>query len=136
MSIRHHRKAATFARKSTELAAAVPVVVAHRVVRMALAGPAPSARDRHEFARMGAEKAAAFSEAWLAMWGQSLRIQQEINAAMWRSWWSSWPSVRSWTAMPKVDAPWAMLRLLSEGMAPVHRRATANARRLARVRVR
>jgi hypothetical protein len=43
-------------RKSGELAAAATQVVAHRVTRMVLAGPNPSARDRNEFKRMVGEK--------------------------------------------------------------------------------
>jgi hypothetical protein len=136
MSARRSRKAATLARQSAELAVAVPVVVAHRVARMARAGSPPNARDRREFTRMGTEKLMAFNESWMAMWAQSMRIQQEISVAMWRAWWSAWTNPRSRSVLPNVDPPWAALRLISKGMAPVHRRATANARRLGRTRIR
>ena len=135
MSARRNRKALTLARKSAELGLAVPVVVAHRVARMARAGSPPNARDRREFTRMGTEKLMAFNESWMAMWAQSMRIQQEISVAMWRSWWSVWTHPRSSRALPWVDAPWAALRMMAEGTAPIHRRATANARRLGRVRL-
>ena len=100
------------------------------------AGSPPSARDRREFAQMGTEKVMAFNESWTAMWAQSMRIQQEINVACWRSWWSIWTDPRLRNALPKVDAPWAALRVMAKGMAPVHRRATANARRLGRAKIR
>jgi hypothetical protein len=135
MTSRHNRKAATLGWKSAELGLAVPLVVAHRVARMARAGSSPNARDRREFTRMGTEKVMAFNESWMAMWAQAMRIQQEIGVAVWRSWWSTWTSPRSARALPGVDAPWAALRMMSEGMAPIHRRATANARRLGRVRI-
>ena len=136
MSARRNRKALTLARKSAELAVAVPVVVAHRVARMARAGSPPNARDRREFTRMGTEKLMAFNESWMAMWAQSMRIQQEISVAMWRSWWSVWTNPRLQNALPEVHAPWAALRVMAKGMAPVHRRTTANARRLGRTRIR
>jgi len=85
------RKAKSITTRAAELAVAAPQVVAHRVARMAVAGPALSERDRKEFKLMVAEKQAALTQA----------IQ----------------------AMAKV-------------MAPVHRKAVANAKRLARTRLR
>ena len=38
--------------KVADIAVAAPQVIAHRVTRMALAGPVPDARDRKEFATM------------------------------------------------------------------------------------
>ena len=48
--------------QATELAFAVPQVIAHRVARMMLAGPNPSTTDRREFHLMNSEKLAAFNE--------------------------------------------------------------------------
>jgi hypothetical protein len=48
--------------KATELALTAPQVIAHRVIRMGMASAVPSPRDRREFQRIGAEKAAAFIE--------------------------------------------------------------------------
>ena len=61
------RKATRLSTQASELMVAAPQVVAHRLGRMALAGPKPSAKDQREFHRMGAEKLAAFGEAWQAM---------------------------------------------------------------------
>ena len=72
---------------------------------MWLAGPSPSRRDRDEFLRMWTEKPAAFFQAWSAMMLEMYRA----NFAM---------AMRVWGA----------------GLAPLHRRAAANARRLRRVR--
>lgn len=85
---------------------AVPQVIAHRTARMLAAGANPSARDRLEFQRMGIEKAFAFWESMHAMW------------------WSAWL------------APWSAAKMMEKGIAPVHRRATANARRLRKIRKR
>jgi hypothetical protein len=129
MSIRRNRKAADLGVQVAELLLAAPFVAAHRLSRLALAGRTPSRRDRREFALMGAEKAAAFCESWNAMLSHSLRIQQEIAAAMWRSYWLTWLNAGTrW--MPPIDLPHIALRVMSKGMAPVHRRAVANARRL------
>jgi hypothetical protein len=70
------RRPQLLAVKAAELAFAVPQVVAHRVARMAIAGPKPSARDRKEFARMVAEQNAAFGESFNAMAAQAVRADQ------------------------------------------------------------
>ena len=81
---------------------------------------------------MGAEKVAAFYESWNAMVGQTIQIQQDMAASIWRSFWLSWLNAASPVVLPKIDLPHAALRVLSKGMGPVHRRAVANAKRLSR----
>ena len=61
-----------------ELAVAVPQVVAHRVTRMALASPTPSARDQLEFKRMSDEKMDAFQESWMSMGMHAVMAQQRL----------------------------------------------------------
>ena len=132
MSTRRNRKTKSFALQAAELAVAVPQVVAHRVTRMAISGASPSARDRKEFHRMGTEKFAAFNESWNAMAVQAFRANQQLALAFMRSLWYPWagrrPSVRA-TSMRLNNAA---LGILGKGMAPVHRRAVANAKRLGR----
>lgn len=122
--------------KSAELAFAVPQVVAHRVTRMALAGPAVSARDRKEFQRMGAEKAAAFGESWQAMTLQAMRANQALALSFARSFWSASPRGMLDSGRAVAQLQGAALGVLGKGMAPVHRKAVANAKRLARTRLR
>lgn len=128
MPSRRTRSTATLARKSTELAFAAPQVVAHRVTRILAAGPHPSARDRREFQRMGSEKLSAFGEAWSAMTLQAMRAHQAFATALFRAWWSPWALAAPWQAATALQG--AMLGVLNKGIAPVHRKATANARRL------
>jgi hypothetical protein len=107
------------ARQATELAFAVPQVMAHRLTRLALAGPHPNARDRREFHAMGQEKIHAFWQSWFAMgWAMVEATQQ------------AWLAVLQGARVPMLDTQ----RILSQGLGPVHRRATANARRLSRPR--
>ena len=125
----------SLATRTAELAFAAPQVVAHRVARMALAGPTLSERDRAEFRLMGAEKTAAFAASWNAMALQAFRAQQALWLSFARSLWSLWLGGR---ALPKL-APQlhnAVLGVLNQGIGPVHRTATAKARRLTRARVR
>lgn len=132
-------KQVKFSRRSVELAGAVPQVIAHRVGRMMSAGPIPNARDQQEFYRMGAEKVAAFGESWLAMGAQTVAAQQKF--AMWwmQTWWKV--ALGGWTNPPSLNHLSSganqrffdsMLDVAARGMAPVHRRAVANARRLRR----
>ena len=107
------------ARQATELAVAVPQVVTHRLARMALAGAMPNARDRREFHAMGQEKVLAFWQSWFAMgWAMVEATQQ------------AWIAVLQGARAPMLDTH----RILSRGLGPVHKRATANARRLSRLR--
>jgi hypothetical protein len=78
LSGRQGRKSLSLLAKSAELAIAAPQVIAHRVTRMAIAGPTLSARDRKEFQLMVAEKMAGFGEAWSAMVLQTIRANQTV----------------------------------------------------------
>jgi hypothetical protein len=128
----HHRfsHSPRVAIKSIELAFAVPQVVAHRLARMALAGPVPSLRDQQEFMLMGTEKVAAFCESWTAMCAAAV----QANAALFLT------PVLSWSALPAAlgarmspaRAHRTALKILGSGVAPLHRRAGANAKRLQR----
>ncbi len=115
------RSNATLYRKSAELAIAAPQVVAHRLARMAMAGPQPSARDRREFQAMGQEKLLAFWQSWFAM-----------GWAVTRAWQEGWLALLRGAQVPAWDGA----HVLAQGLAPVHRKARANARRLARVSLR
>jgi hypothetical protein len=112
MASRRRRSSPRAARQAVDLAFSVPQVVAHRLARMAVATPVPSARDRREFLLMGAEKWAAFHEAWSA-------VLLETTLASWRFWLAAWARARRTFAA-----------LLARGNTPYHRRAVANARRL------
>ena len=120
---RRRRSSSTLAAQSAALAVAVPQVVAHRLTRLALAGPKPSARDRREFHRMGAEKITAFQESWYAMAAESWRIQMQVAQSFWFPWLAA-GRARAWPAQRAARA------ILGRGLAPVRRRAVANARRL------
>ena len=136
MASRRKRKPQSLVAKAAELAFAVPQVVAHRVTRMAIAGPSVSERDRKEFQRMGTEKTAAFFESWNAMTMQALYANQALAASFFRSFWSPSLKGRPSTSAVAAQLHSAALGVLGKGMAPVHRKATANAKRLARTKLR
>lgn len=126
------RKTHSRARKVTELGIAVPQVVGHRLARLAAAGPSPSARDRREFQRMGAEKFTAFSQSWLAVSMAMWQANLALGASMLRT--MGMPGLQHSPAQLGWQWQSAMTGALDKGIAPIHRTATANARRLARVR--
>ena len=115
---------------------AVPQVVAHRLTRMAMAGSTLSARDRKEFDLMLAEKNAAFTQAWQAMAMQSMRANQALAASLFSSAWSSALRGKMPTLSAAAQLQNAALGILNKGLAPVHRKAVANAKRLARTNLR
>ena len=128
------RRKGSLARHTAAIAWTAPQVVAHRLARMALAGPVLSARDRREFSRMGAEKVTAFYESWNAMYAQGWRIQQEMWSASLRAMWLPWQARTISPARQLLALQGATSRILEKGMVPVRKRTVANARRLRRTR--
>jgi hypothetical protein len=112
--------------KGVELSLAVPQVIAMRTARMLAAGVNPSARDRREFERMGTEKALAFWESVNAMGLEMAKAQQQYALSAMRHWWAPWFS--PWSAAASAT------KILEKGFGPVHKRASANARRLRKAR--
>ena len=136
MANRRSRAKSSLSQQAAELALAVPQVVAHRLTRIALAGPRPSPRDRKEFARMVAEKNEAFGEAWQAMALHGVRAQQALGASLLASFFAVGRGRRPSPARSVAQLHQATLGVLGKGLAPVHRKAVANARRLARTKLR
>jgi hypothetical protein len=134
LSIRRRRRSKTLAVQAAELAFAVPQVVAHRATRIAMAGASPSARDRREFRRMGTEKVAAITESWNAMAMQAFLANQQLALSYMQSLWFPWLGPKPSAKSASRQMTKAALGILGEGMAPIHRRAVANAKRLGRAR--
>ena len=105
--MRRRRRAKSLAVQLFELGVAAPQVIAHRMAR---------AHDHAELQRMAIEKLAAASEAWTAMAAQALLESQKLAR----------------TGLPSKRANAAALRILAKGVAPIRRRAVANAKRLRR----
>lgn len=133
MAKRYNRSTRT-AKQAVELALAVPQVVAHRTLRMAQAGTRPSARDQHEFWTMGFEKVVAFNQSWFAMCAEAARIQQQMALAATQAFWFPWLKANPILGSTTAQLRRAALDIAAKGVAPIHRRAVANARRLGRVR--
>ncbi len=136
MPARNRRSPASLAVKAAQLSAAVPQVVAHRVTRMALAGATLSPRDQKEFALMVAEKQAAFTEAFTDMALEAMRAHHSITTSWLKS--VGPGAVVGWQAPTAIGVQIqdAMVGVLEKGMAPIHRKAVANAKRLARTKLR
>ena len=132
MSIRRPRKSKSLAVQAVELGVAVPQVIAHRVARMALAGASPSARDREEFDLMRTEKIIALGEAWNAMAMQAYLENQKLALSFMQSVWFPLARPRPSAKSASRQRRNAALRIFGQGMAPIHRRAVANAKRLGR----
>jgi hypothetical protein len=128
--------------KAWEMWLAVPQVIAMRTARFATAGVFPAARDRDEFRLMGQEKVAAFTESASAIVAQYYRMNQELALSGMRQWWGIW--TRPWFVLgafaPRKPAgpplllpsPAALARVVEKGLAPIHKRATRNVKRLAK----
>jgi hypothetical protein len=83
---------------------------------------------------MGFEKIAAVNESWTAMATQAFVENQKLAMTLMQSLWFPWirpaPTVNSVSKQLSKAA----VNILGTGMAPVHRRAVANAKRLGRRR--
>jgi hypothetical protein len=133
MSSRRSRKSRALAMQGIELGFAVPQVIAHRLLRIAAAGSAPSVRDREEFYLMGAEKMVTFFESWNAMLLELFRANLELSLSSTRSFWLAWSGVTPSSRAASRHFQRIALGVLHQGVAPIHRRAVANAKRLRRV---
>jgi hypothetical protein len=133
MPYRRNTRAIRLGAQAIELAFASPQVVMHRLTRVALAGASPSLSDQQEFHRMGAEKVAAFHESWHAMLGELFRMNLALWSSPWR-WAATSTSGLHALRLASRHAERTTLAVLGAGIAPVHRRAVANARRLRRPR--
>lgn len=82
---------------------------------------------------MGAEKIAAFYESWTAVSAEILRANLQLWLSPARLFWLSFPAgKRSSSAAARLQR--TAIAVLGEGVAPFHRRAVANAKRLSRGR--
>ena len=133
---RQRAKTSALAVQAAELALAAPQVIAHRLSRVALAGPRLSERDRKEFELMVAEKNAAFSEAWQAMATHGARANQALAASFFKSFIGVAHGKRPSPARSAAQLHHAALGILGKGLAPLHRKAVANAKRLGRTKLR
>jgi hypothetical protein len=142
--------------KTLEMSTAAAQVIALRTGRMAAHGANPNAEDRREMVRMGAEKVDAFSRAGQAlatgtlplmagMAGQAMRSGMDVfQAATQLAASRGLPqAMRSQVELTQAlmrSAPGttqganAGARLAHRALAPVHAKATANAKRLSRKR--
>jgi len=140
------------ATKTLEMMLASAQVIAHRTGRMALAGPAPNARDRREFALMGQEKIEAGAQSAQAMAAHMMSMSQPWgglafrhllrNSAAFMSLASSrTPSqlisrqaalarALGQSAVRMADVSKDATKLAHRGLKPIHAKATANAKRL------
>ncbi len=140
--------------RTAEMLVASAQVIGHRTARMARAGPSPNARDRREFTRMGTEKIAAASESALAMGKHLATMNSQASVRAWQDWAAAstaWAALATSLTLPQAlerqaalvghlartaqsaaRASQAAAHLGRRGLAPVHARATANARRLGR----
>lgn len=140
------------AAKTMEMMLASAQVIGHRTGRMALAGPAPNARDRREFTVMGLEKIEASTQSARAMAAHMMTMNQAWGALAFRHLLqnaSAFMSLAGSRTPDELIARQAALaraleqsaigiaevsknatKLAHRGLKPIHARATANARRL------
>jgi hypothetical protein len=144
------------ATKTLEMTLASAQVIGHRTGRMARAGPAPNARDRHEFALMGQEKIEAGAQSARAMAAHMMSLRPPSGALafgpMFRTAAALMALASSRTpsqliarqaafacavgqsAISMADVSKSAIKLAHRGLNPIHAKATANAKRLGKRR--
>ena len=142
------------ATKTLETMLASAQVIGYRTGRMALAGAAPSARDQREFALMGQEKFEAGAQSAQAMVEHMMTMSQPWGALAFRHLLrnsAAFMSLASSRTPSQLIARQAALaralgqsagrmadvskdatKLAHRGLNPIHAKATANAKRLAK----
>ena len=144
----------SLAARTAEMMLASSQVIGHRTRRIALAGGAPSARDRREFALMGWEKVDAGARSAHAMgsqlwngnqilWTEAFHNALRSTSALMMLFTSQTPAqlitrqvalaaALGHTMAGFANASKSATRLAHRGLKPIHSRATANAKRLGR----
>ena len=82
------------------------------------------------------EKNAAFGESWRAMVAQAAVANQAFAASYFDAFVSLASGRRPAPPVSAARFGQAAMTMMTKGLAPVHRRATANARRLAKTKLR
>ncbi|WP_428419789.1 polyhydroxyalkanoate granule-associated phasin [Methylibium sp.] len=140
------------ASKTREMLLASSQVIVTRSARLATAGPLPSQADQREFALMSSEKVDAFSQSAAALGSAWTPALQTLGAQTVQGWMAIMNNALSLagsrtpaqamrrhkalvsTVMRRTPtlqrASDAAARVTDRALAPVHRTATANARRL------
>ena len=85
---------------------------------------------------MLSEKNTAFAESWNAMAAQAALANQALAASFFHSFLLATGGKRPSAAATASQLHKAALGVLGKGLAPVHRKAVANAKRLSRTRLR
>jgi hypothetical protein len=121
---------------------------------MLAAAADPGAADHAELSQMCTEKVSALCESLFAMNAQIMRSQQNYARMAALQWWRLWTTpwwlgaYRSATQGPaslpraagliagprRRQRQRAVAKVVDAGLTPIHKRATANARRLARMK--
>ena len=125
---RHRRKTLRLAEQFGALGIAAPLVIAHRTSQITAHGTQPNARERAEMQRMVSEKMVAFTNAWVAMGTQAMSAQQSIATAWLRACMTPWGTAGAQGLAAAMQG--AALGVAAGGIAPIHRAAVANAKRL------
>ncbi len=143
--------------KTGEIMMASAQVISHRTSRIAMAGPALSERDQREFVLMGQEKIEAVAESAQAIAQRMLNLNQEISMLVFKQLLAGTSGIISLaTRAPigqssKLQAELvrdtvsnsaaavsqltdSVARVAHRGLKPIHSRATANARRLGKLK--
>jgi hypothetical protein len=138
--------------ESCEMLNATAQVVKVRTKRIAMAGPLPSERDRNEFSLMSREKGEAVSESIQAMgsgfislglalamdaskhiWATeaaAMALLSSRSATQWLECQATLLKVAAATPVNPLHLASSTTRVVQETLAPIHGRATANAKRL------
>jgi hypothetical protein len=85
---------------------------------------------------MVSEKQAAFAQAWTAMGMESFRASQAIATSMFGAFFNPFSRNKPSAATIATTVQNAAVGVLEKGLAPVHRKAVSNAKRLARIKPR
>ena len=146
----------TFGLKMLQMSTAAAQVIAMRTTRMATHGLNPNAADRREMHRMGAEKVDAFSRAGTALATGAMPLLFGMAVQAWRTGFELWTASTRLAASRSIPQTMARQRQLAgtlmrgaaaaghgatsaatarlahRALAPGHRKAAANAKRLSK----
>jgi hypothetical protein len=143
--------------KTGEMMLASAQVIQHRSGRMAVAGVIPSVRDQREFTLMGQEKVEAVAESAQAIATRMMGLNQQIGTLAFKQLLAGTAGMMALATSPSPAQSTRLqakivqetvsnsataasqladtvVRVADQGLKPIHTRATANAKRLAKLK--
>lgn len=130
MAVSKAKTTQKLSQQALDMSLSVPFVMTQRMMQMATADWPLSTKDKKEFTRMGSEKVLAFGEAWFAMAAKTWQTQFMLAQQLMLGALGPNANYLKMAQTAQTKSLENMQRVMVAGVAPIHAKTGANAKRL------